>query len=370
MADKQAERTRSAPDDGRTDLRQSLRQDFDDFRSGQLTHSLRRDLEDVSEFYLDDPTRDRLTSMGRTKKTVFMSWEVLKSMFFKLTPARRLMLIVAVFLAVNGAGESSGQVLGGFMIMLFILILELKDKLLAQDELAAGRAVQRALMPETSPDVDGWETWIFTRPANDVGGDLVDYLLLEDGRTAITIGDVAGKGLGAALMMAKLQATVRAVATDYESLADMGARVNSIIRRDGLPSKFASLVYLTVEPDSNVVRLLNAGHMPPLVFQHGKSTELSYNSPALGIMQDPVFEEQQVTLESGDFLIVFSDGVTEARDEFGSFFGSTRLEKLLPLLQHMPAHEIGERIVRRVEDFVGEARWTDDLSIAVIRRTS
>ena len=75
-----------------------------------------------------------------------------------------------------------------------------------------------------------------------------------------------------------------------------------------------------------------------------------------------------MALEPGEYLIVISDGVTEARDEYGSFFGTTRLQKMLPLLQHMPAHEIGERIVRRVEDFVGEARWTDDLSIAVIRR--
>lgn len=364
MADKSAERPRTA------DYRQSLRQDFDDFRSGELSHSFRRDLEEISQFYLDDPTRDRLTSMGRVKKSVVVSFEVLKSMFFKLTPARRLMLIVALFLAINGLGTSTGQVLGAFVIMLFILILELKDKLLAQDELAAGRAVQKALMPVTSPVLGGWDTWIYTRPANDVGGDLVDYLELSEGQTALSVGDVAGKGLGAALMMAKLQATIRAVATDYESLADLGKRVNWIFRRDGLPSKFASLVYLTIDRDSNVVRLLNAGHLPPLVVRRGEVTELSHNSPAIGIMEDPVFEEQQVVLESGDFLVVFSDGVTEARDGFGAFFGATRLQKLLPLLQHMPAHEIGERIVRRVEDFVGEERWTDDLSIAVIRRVS
>ncbi|MDX1740284.1 MAG: PP2C family protein-serine/threonine phosphatase [Rhodothermales bacterium] len=361
-----AERETQRP--SRTEFKESIRQDFEEFRSGQVSHSLRRDLEEISQFYLDDPARDKMTSMGQVKKSVYVSFEVLKSMFFKLTPARRLMLILAIFLAFNGLGSSTGQVLGAFVIMLFILILELKDKLLAQDELLAGRAVQRALMPATSPAVGGWDTWIYTRPANDVGGDLVDYLELADGRTAISIGDVAGKGLGAALMMAKLQATVRAVATDYSSLADLGLRVNSIIRRDGLPSKFASLVYLMLERDSNVVRLLNAGHLPPVVYRSSGATELSHNSPAIGIMEDPTFEEQQVALEPGEFLIVFSDGVTEARDEYGSFFGSTRLQKLLPVLRNLPAHQVGERIVRRVEDFVGEARWTDDLSIAVIRR--
>ncbi len=363
MAEKTAEQSRTG------EWKKSLRQDFEDIRSGNVSHSLRRDLEEISLFYLDDPTRDRLTSMGNFKKSIVVSFEVLKSMFFKLTPARRLMLILALFLAVNGASDVAvGQMVGAFMIMLFILILELKDKLLAQDELAAGRAVQNALMPVTSPVVKGWDTWIYTRPANDVGGDLVDYLELESGHTAISIGDVAGKGLGAALMMAKLQATVRAVATDYESLTDLGQRVNAIFRRDGLPSKFASLAYLTVDESSNEVHLLNAGHMPPFVVRGGQVEELTHDSPAIGIMEDPVFAEQTLTLAPGEFLVVFSDGVTEARDEFGSFFGPTRLRKLLPLLQQLPAHEIGERIVRRVEEFVGDARWTDDLSIAVIRR--
>ncbi|MDX1429672.1 MAG: SpoIIE family protein phosphatase, partial [Rhodothermales bacterium] len=192
----------------------------EDIRSGEIKHSLQRDFREISEFYLDDTTRDRLSSMGRVKKSFVVSIEVLKSMFLKLTPARRLMLILAIFLAVNGLGESTGQVLAGFMILTFILILELKDKLLAQDELAAGRVVQRALMPEQSPRVEGWDTWIYTRPANDVGGDLVDYLELDRERVGIAIGDVAGNGLPAALLMAKLQATVRAVATEYDSLAD------------------------------------------------------------------------------------------------------------------------------------------------------
>ncbi len=341
---------------------------IDELRSADLKHSLRRDLDEISQFYLDDDTRDRLASMGRVKKSFVVSLEVLKSMFLKLTPARRLMLILAVFLAVNGLGDSAGQVLAGFVTLLFILVLELKDKLLAKDELEAGRVVQRALMPERTPIVEGWDTWMFTRPANDVGGDLVDYLQLGNGHLAMSIGDVAGKGLPAALLMAKLQATVRAVAPEYESLSDLGERVNEIIRRDGLPSRFASLVYLVLQTDSTTVRMLNAGHLPPLVSGADGFVEIPHRSPALGILDAPNFEEQRVDIGPGEFMIVFSDGLTEARDEYGSFFGMTRLEKLLPLLRNHTAAEMGERIVRRVEDFVGNARWTDDLSIAVIRR--
>ncbi len=340
----------------------------EDLRSGEIKHSLQRDFREISDFYLDTNTRDRLSSMGRVKKTFVVSIEVLKSMFLKLTPARRLMLILAIFLAVNGLGESTGQVLSGFVILTFILILELKDKLLAQDELAAGRVVQNALMPEESPHVEGWDTWIYTRPANDVGGDLVDYLDLDDGRVGIAIGDVAGKGLPAALLMAKLQATVRAVATEYDSLADLGLRVNAIFRRDGIPSRFASLAFLTLRSDANRIKLLNAGHLPPLICREDGVSELPHSSPALGIMESPVFEEQEVELQPGECLVVFSDGVSEARDEFGTFFGTTRLIKLLPLLRHHTARELGERLVRRVEEFVGDEVWSDDLSIVVIRR--
>ena len=339
-----------------------------DFRSGEIKHSLQRDLREISEFYLDDSTRDRLSSMGRVKKSFVVSIEVMKSMFLKLTPARRLMLILAIFLAINGLGDSTGQVLSGFVILTFILVLELKDKLLAQDELAAGRVVQRALMPDRSPQLKGWDTWIYTRPANDVGGDLVDYLSMDKERLGISVGDVAGKGLPAALLMAKLQATVRAVAPEYESLADLGVRVNQIFRRDGIPSRFASLAFLTLSAGSSKIRLLNAGHMPPVVCRDKAVEEIPHISPALGLMELPTFEEQEIEMAPGDFLIVFSDGVSEARNEFGAFFGTVRLEKLLPMLRHHTAADIGERIVRRVEEFVGEAPWMDDLSIAIVRR--
>ena len=100
----------------------------------------------------------------------------------------------------------------GIAILLFILMLELKDKLLAREELEAGRAVQRALMPDSGPTIPGWDVSLFTRSANDVGGDLVDYVPLDDQRNGLVLGDVAGKGLPAALLMAKLQSTLRALA--------------------------------------------------------------------------------------------------------------------------------------------------------------
>ena len=138
-------------------------------------------------------------------------------------------------------------------------------------------------------DVD---IWIHTHPANDVGGDLVDYLPVGEGRLGLSLGDVAGKGLGAALFMAKLQATLRALAPGRESIPALGAKLSGIFDRDGLPNRFTSLVYLEIASDSGEIRFLNAGHMPPLHLTAAGITELPRGGAALGILKQATFTEQ------------------------------------------------------------------------------
>jgi phosphoserine phosphatase RsbU/P len=256
----------------------------------------------------------------------------------------------------------------GVLAILVILALELKDKLLAREELEAGRAVQMALMPEPTPVLPGWQIWLFTRPANDVGGDLVDYLRIDEQRACIVLGDVAGKGLPAALLMAKLQATLRALAPHSASLEEIGSGVNTILHRDGLPNRFATLVYLEVSPGSGHVRVLNAGHMPPFVVHAATTTALPRGSFALGLLRNATFAEQSVDLLDGETLVVYSDGVTEAMNAAGEFFGDERLVALLPSIARLPAAAAGERIVAAVDAFVGAAPRHDDLSVVILRR--
>ncbi len=239
---------------------------------------------------------------------------------------------------------------------------------MAQSELEAGRSVQRALMPKPSPSVPGWELWLMTRPANEVGGDLVDYLEIGKDRHGIALGDVAGKGLKAALLMVKLQATLRALAADFTSLAGLGAKLNMILRRDGLPNSFASLVYLELQSGSGTVRLLNAGHMPPLILKDGAVQETAHGGVAIGMMPDATFSEQQIEFRRGDTLLVYSDGLTEAANEAGEFFGEQRLLALLRSSTGLSAQQIGERLVAAADQFAGEARAHDDLSLIVLKR--
>jgi sigma-B regulation protein RsbU (phosphoserine phosphatase) len=289
-----------------------------------------------------------------------------------------VLLAVALFRLIFGvqnydfriyAGQVNIRFAGiGSLLLIILVMLELKDKLVARDELEAGWKVQMALMPQESPAIPGWDVWLYTRPANDVGGDMIDHMRLTDREHAIALGDVAGKALPAALLAVKLQATLRALAPRFHDLGAFGAAVNEILERDGLPSRFASLVYLIVGRDSGAVRLLNAGHMPPFVVRGSRVEALDRGSCVLGIMPETTFFEQRTELHDGDVLVAYSDGISEAMNEPGDFFGEERLQAALAGSAGLSARDIGVRVLNAVNGFMGEARPNDDLSLIVLRR--
>jgi hypothetical protein len=333
-----------------------------------------RELQDLYYFYLDDERRAELASMGRLRRAVSVLFWILKSLLMKLSPARRVLLLISLLLGVIGwkAFRFSTFVMDfdlrpwGFVLLLLVLMLELRDKLLARDEIEIARQVQLALLPHEHPDVPGWSVWSVSRPANDVGGDLVDYIELDGFRHGILLGDVAGKGLGAALLTAKLQATLRALVPDAASLDDLGARVNDIFHRDGLDNRFATLFFAELEHNSGQLRYLNAGHNPAFVIRADRLERLSASSYPLGMLGSASYEEGALRLEPGDVMLAYSDGLTEANNTEGEEFGVERLELLLPQMRDLAPREIGARILADVDRFLGDARLTDDLSLAII----
>lgn len=340
---------------------------FRDWKTSEIPQTLRQDLQETYDFYLDRDTRGRLEDMHPAKRWFVSSWLLVKNAFLKLTPTRRIVMALAVVLAVDGAGGDISNLFFAFLGTLFILGLELKDKLLARDELEAGRAVQSALMPDQTPRFPGWDVWLYTSPANEVGGDLIDCQRVDKDRFSVSLGDVSGKGLGAALFMAKLQATVRAIAPSIHSLSELGARVNEIFCRDGLPGRFASLVYVELSSDE-AVRVVNAGHLPPHLVTARGIEELEKGGPAIGLTARARYVETETSMSPGDVLVIVSDGVTEARNEVGAFFGDDRLHRLLAHASGRTAREVGEHIVDAVDAFVGSARPSDDLSVAIVVR--
>jgi serine phosphatase RsbU (regulator of sigma subunit) len=363
-------------------LWETLKQDWryvrDEVRPG-WRGTFRKTMAELEEFYLTPDERHSLATMNRFWRWLSLGWRLLKSLFFKLSPARRVVFVAALVLLVSGRSGirlSGGEVTAGVqlatvggLLLVALLLLELKDKLLARHELEAGRAVQRALMPERCPSLAGWDVWMYTRPANDVGGDLVDCLEVAPGRVAFALADVAGKALPAALLMAKVQSTLRALATEVPSLGALAARTNVILCRDGLPNRFATLVYLDARDNSGALRLVNAGHMPPVRITGPAFHDLPRGNMALGMMPSATYEEQELDLQPGEMLVVYSDGLTEALNEAGEFYGEDRMRAVFPALSALSARDAGARLLASVDAFIGETRPYDDLSLVILKRT-
>lgn len=356
-------------------LRRTLLQDI---RRGDLTSALRRDLGQVYHFYLDEERRARLASMGRLRRCFWIVLWTLKSLLMRLSPSRRILLLLSMIMFFLGRVELGGDGTGAsidlrtwsYVVLFLVLMVELKDKLLARDEIEVARQVQLALLPQRPPVVPGWSVWSYMRPANDVGADLVDYLDLDDGKVGIVLGDVAGKGLGAALLTAKLQASLRALLPGLGSLASLGNQLNTILHRDGLDNRFATLVYFEITPGHGRVRLLNAGHNPPFVLKTDRIESLDAASLPLGMMPAAACVEGSVTLEPGEMLVAYSDGLTEARNAQDEEFGEDRLKSVLPDLRGLSPERAGLRILGTVNAFLGAERPHDDLSLIVLLRES
>jgi sigma-B regulation protein RsbU (phosphoserine phosphatase) len=169
--------------------------------------------------------------------------------------------------------------------------------------------------------------------------------------------------------MAKLQATIRAIVQDYRSLFKLGKKLNEIFYRDSIPKIFASLIYAELNSESGEVRMLNAGHLPPIKISVNNIEHLKKDSPALGLLNDAEYYEHSITLNVGDYLLIYSDGVTEAQNESGEFFGEERLIGLIVNDSPENSRQLGKNILNSINSFVDKAPIHDDLTMAIIRRT-
>lgn len=344
-----------------------------DIERGDFFRTLGEEARELREFYIGEEKRTELKNMSPIRRWIVFSWWLLKSMFFKLTPARRILLTVGIVLSLSSTttdGNNNAKLLAGIIALLLVLMLELKDKLLAHSELREGRAIQRAMQPDPSPAVQGWRIWLYTIPANEVCGDINDFFRFNGNLYGIATGDVAGKGLGAALLMAKIQALLRAFAPDIPGLEDLAAKINDILLRDRIPTRFASLLILQFAPESGLVRYLNAGHMPPLIVSQHGIADLGKGNAAIGLASGAGFKQKEFTLAPGDTLVLYSDGITEAENRNGESYGVERLQAACRTACNLEARAFGESLVAGVEAFVGECRRKDDISVVILQRTS
>ena len=247
--------------------------------------------------------------------------------------------------------------------------VEQAERLLARD-LEQAAEIQRRLLPTCAPVVPGIELAGYNAPCRTVGGDYYDFITYPDGRVALLVGDVAGKGMPAALLMSSLQARVQVLFDDPTNLAALVTRLNRIITSNCPANRFISFFFGVLDANTGDFTYVNAGHNPPLLVRgDGAVVKLGGTGLILGILASAQYEQETCRLERGDVLVLFSDGVTEAvRPDVDEEFGEDRLAQVLADLRDEPAQAIVECINQRVHDFTQGAPPADDITLVVAKR--
>ena len=311
----------------------------------------------------------------RIAKTLF--W----SLLMKMTPARRVLLLIAfVMLVMSGIKFQFGQnysfdvnfevVAAGLFLLL--LSLELADKVTMKRDLEIAREIQTWLVPSQPPEVAGADLAFATRPQNSVAGDYYDAFYPnpdERERLIIVIADVAGKSVPAALLMATLQASLRTIAGDDARVADLVGRLNRYACHHSLEGRrFTTAVLGEYNPLSRRLIYVNAGHNAPILRRANGSIEtLQVGGLPLGIKSDVNYETASIELKTGDALILFTDGVVEAFNGFGEEFGNERWLGAIRSLPDWKAQETLQYLMKRVDEFVGATQQSDDITCFVFR---
>jgi predicted ATPase/serine phosphatase RsbU (regulator of sigma subunit) len=238
-----------------------------------------------------------------------------------------------------------------------------------QEEVRLAAKIQQELLPHSPPAIEGYSLAGENIPALAVGGDYFDYIPIDDHTIALCIGDVSGKGVPASLLMANLQATLRALALLTVSPRECVANANRLLFESTSPEKFATLFYGVLDTRSHTFTYCNAGHeLPILMGASGERQDLSIGGIALGMLEAFPFEEGVVSLNPGDLLVMYSDGVTEAMSPESEALGRERLDLILAGVHGRSLEAITGRIVTAVKGHAGSAPQSDDITVVVIRR--
>ncbi len=331
-------------------------------------------------FYMKEADSEELGTLRGFKRWIRVCKILFWSMLMKMTPARRVLLLLAfVLLAISGmkftfnnvSTEANFGPVGVFLLLL-LLSLELADKVTMKRDLEIAREIQSWLVPSHPPEVPGANIAFATRPQNSVAGDYYDafYPNAENReKLMVVIADVAGKSVPAALLMATLQASLRTIAGENGPLADLVARLNLYACAHSLNGlRFTTAVLSEYNPVSRRLTYVNAGHNAPILrHANGALETLEVGGMPLGIQPSTNYETASLELKSGDALIFFTDGVVEAFNESGEEFGNERWLSAIRNLPDWDAQQTLQYLMKGVDEFVGATRQSDDITCLVFR---
>jgi sigma-B regulation protein RsbU (phosphoserine phosphatase) len=352
----------------------------------ELWKNFRTDARSSYRLYSLEVDSIRQPGVGRVKHFFHIFKQFLWAIIEKLSPARRVFLMIALFLLFTNMQEkwrnSDGdlvifQFAGSFWggILLFMLLaLEIADRVVMKRDLQIAKEIQSWLLPANPPTVPGLQIAFATRPANTVAGDYYDVFPRSDsnshgGAYLVTIADVAGKSVPAAMLMATYQASLKTLASTAESLTQLVGRMNNYACGNSQNGRHFTTTFIAeYNPASRGLNYVNAGHNPPILRRHtGAIDRLETGGIPLGIAQNAPFESETVTLESGDWLVIFTDGVTEAENSHADEYGEARLMVVLLANQALSPPEMLKAIMLDLDRFVGDAPQHDDITLLLLK---
>jgi phosphoserine phosphatase RsbU/P len=233
-------------------------------------------------------------------------------------------------------------------------------------ELSRVRELQERLLPRASTGIQGYDIAHVWKPARSVSGDYYDVIELGPHKLAVCIGDVIGKGMPAALLMSNVQAAVKAVASHDMPPSEVCARVNRVLAGNLAAGNFVTFFYSMIDSATGQLTYTNAGHVPPiLVRKDGSTTRLESGGALLGVFKNWTFEQECVQLQPGDRLVMFTDGISELKDDTEEEFGEERLERLIARHRHCRATELKDQVLAAVNDF-SNGTFQDDVTVVVV----
>ena len=332
-------------------------------------------------FYGRDVDWETINAMPRWRRPFHVLKQFFWALVLKLSPARRVLLLSALALLIlselsfpstNNSGPPNFGFFAGVLVV-FLLSLELADKVTMKRDLEIAREIQSWLVPSRPPEVAGADIAFATRPQNSVAGDYYDAFFpgTKREKLLVVIADVAGKSVPAALLMATLQASLRTIATDTILLGDLVTGLNRYASAHSLDGRrFTTAFIAEYHLATRRMNYVNAGHNPPILRRADGSLEkLESGGLPLGIEADADFESGSIQLEPGDALILYTDGVVEAFNAAGEDFGNERWLTAIRQLPEVNAEETLRILMLNVDGFVGATRQSDDITCLIFRAT-
>ncbi len=332
-------------------------------------------------------TPDGLTARGHSLHVVK---EFFWAVFEKLSPARRVLLLLALILLVfphvafEYTGEA-GKVQGvefdlhfwAGLLLLILLMLEIADRVVMKRDLQIAREIQTWLLPGVPPQIPGLTIAYATRPANTVAGDYYDVFprpgrTNEDNRVVLAVADVAGKSIPAAMLMATFQASLKTLSTAHVALPELAANMNRYAcgnSQGGL--RFTTAFLAEYDSVRRTVDYINAGHNNPILRRaSGPIERLDVGGLPFGILPDAKYESATVTLAPGDWLIIFTDGVIEAENFRQEEYGESRLLAVIEAGKSTAPAEMLKRLIAELDLFVGNTPQHDDVTCMLLKAES